>query len=73
MKVWALMEFIDVDGTKHEVDGKPFDLPRNTDSEKHTFARLEEIGIITTKPSEAKAEQEPQDEDENGRTGRKRS
>lgn len=52
-KVYALIEFIDTDGVKHEVDGQEIDLPRNTDAEKATFDRLIDYGVVTR--SEVKA------------------
>lgn len=71
-RVYALMEFIDAAGDKHEVDGEPIDLPRNTDEEKRIYDRLIEYGVVST--TEPKIDKPKPDEGEpDQRTRRARS
>lgn len=66
-KVWALIEFIDGTGSKHEV-GEELDLPRSTDEEKRTYDRLLVWGVVsTTQPRTA-----TKDAPSTGRTQRNR-
>lgn len=70
MKVWALVEFTH-NGEVHE-PGAEFDMPRNSDQEKHDFARWVDNGVITTKPSQVEPAELAADEQSGSRSGRSR-